>query len=84
MSRILKKFKKISRNQLLEKVILSNLTFMFNRIINRFEYYEDKERYSNEDLLYLTKELDNFYTLVANYITDIINDDRVISLLNKE
>jgi hypothetical protein len=84
MSRILKMFKKISKNQLLEKVILSNLTFMFNRIINKFEYFENKERYSNEDLLSLTKELDNFYTLVINYIIDIINDQRIITFLNKE
>jgi hypothetical protein len=84
MSRVLKMFKKVRKNQLLEKVILSNLTFVFNRIINKFEYFENKERYSNEDLLSLTKELDNFYTLVINYIHDIINDQRIISLFNKE
>lgn len=84
MSKVLKMFKKISQNQLLENILLSNLTFAFNRIVNKFQYFENKNVYTGDDLLFLTKELDNFYTLVIKYVDDIINDQRIISLLNKE
>ena len=81
MKKILKSFRKISKEPLIEKVIMSNLTFMFNKIVNKFEYFEDKAKYSNDDLLALTEELKNFYLLVINYIEDVVSDKRITKLI---
>lgn len=82
MKKVLKMFRKVSNHEILHKVILANLTFIFNNLSNKFQYFETKDRYSNHDLLILTKELNHFYILVDKYIADILNDKR-ISYLTK-
>ncbi|MFJ8246267.1 motility associated factor glycosyltransferase family protein [Peribacillus asahii] len=77
MIKVVKKFRNITKHEILEEVILSKLTFMFDTIINKFAYFEEKQKYTNDDLLQLVKELSTFYKLISTYIDDILNDERL-------
>lgn len=80
MQVIVKRFKKIAENTILTDIILSKLTFIFNRIINKFSYFDRKLNYSNEDLLSLIQELSEFYKVVIKYCQQLIMDRRLDSL----
>ncbi|MCK1995975.1 DUF115 domain-containing protein [Psychrobacillus psychrodurans] len=77
MQRIVKQFRLISGNTILTEIILSKLTFMFDRIINKFAYLEEKQHYTNDDLLSLIIELESFYDVVIKYSDDLIKDERL-------
>jgi hypothetical protein len=78
--KVLAKFNEIAGNRVMEKVILSNLTFMFNNIINKFVYFEEKSEYTDEDLFVLLKELSKLYGVVEMYLEEILNDPRINEL----
>lgn len=75
-------FKEISENKLIEEVLLSNLTFIFDNIINKVIYFDQKEEYSNSDLFELTNELANLYEVIIKYIGEILKDSRIQQYLD--
>jgi hypothetical protein len=77
---MLKTFNEIANNEIVERVILSNLTFMFDNIINKIVYYDLKNEYTLQDLLTLTKELSALYKVMKKYIEEILEDRRLQSL----
>lgn len=77
MGKIVKQFKNISRQKVLNEIILSKLTFEFNKINNVFLKMELKNNYKNNDLLNMIRELNKFYTVVSNYLNDILADMRL-------
>jgi len=77
MFKIVKRFKVISKNKILDEIILSNLTFIFDRVINKFKYLEEKHKYTNEDLLSLIEDLAEFYSIVNKYIEELLRDERL-------
>ncbi|WP_180968207.1 motility associated factor glycosyltransferase family protein [Cytobacillus massiliigabonensis] len=78
MIKVVKRFRKVAKHQLLEDIILSRVTFMFDSIINKFAYFDDKGKYSSDDLLELVHELNRFYELVNTYINQLLADERLM------
>ncbi|MDF2536393.1 MAG: hypothetical protein K0R18_2555, partial [Bacillales bacterium] len=78
--KMLKTFKKISNNELIEKIILKNITNIFNGILNKIIYAEEKNTYTNDDLLTIANELSKFYGSIYTYLEFILNDTRVINI----
>ncbi|WP_342540898.1 6-hydroxymethylpterin diphosphokinase MptE-like protein [Heyndrickxia sp. FSL K6-6286] len=83
MKLVTKKFKKLASNKILNEIIMSNLTFVFNQVSNKFKFFNHEENYTSENLMLLTKELLNFYHIVIKYIEEVLQDDRIASLVNK-
>lgn len=74
---MLNTFKEIAENKIVEQIILSNLTYMFDNIINKVVYYDQKGEYTLDDLFNLTKELSSLYKIMDKYLEGIINDSRI-------
>ncbi len=74
---MLQTFKEIAGNEIVERILLSNITFLFDSIINKVIYYDQKKEYTIEDLFALTKELSALYKLMAKYLTEILDDPRI-------
>jgi hypothetical protein len=70
-------FKEISGNKIIEEILLSNLTFIFDNIINKVVYFDHKQEYSHEDLFELLNELANLYKVIIKYIEEILADSRI-------
>lgn len=77
MPKVVKDFREISGNVVLEKILLSNLTFMFKAIINKFKMFDLKKKYMSQDYIDLIVELEKFYTLTDKFCADIIADERL-------
>lgn len=78
MVKVVKMFRGVAKHKVLEEIILSNLTFMFDSIINKFAYLEEKEKYISQDLLRMIKDLNRFYGLVEKYIGQVLEDERLL------
>ena len=78
MARVVKRFYKVTKHKVLEEIILSRITFMFDSIINKFAYFDEKLKYTSGDLLHLVNELDRFYELVETYIDRLLTDKRIM------
>ncbi|MBP2241985.1 hypothetical protein J2Z40_002558 [Cytobacillus eiseniae] len=77
MKKVVKGFHKVTKHKILEEVILSRLTFMFDNIINKFVYFDEKAKYISDDLLLLVNELNHFYELIEKYINSLLVDERI-------
>ncbi|MGB2873620.1 hypothetical protein, partial [Psychrobacillus psychrotolerans] len=77
MEKVVKGFRKIAQHTILEEVILSNLTFVFNRIVNKFNSFDLKKNYSSKDHVLLIEELDKFYNVVIEYTSELMADKRL-------
>lgn len=77
MLKVVKKFRKVTKHKLLEEVILSQLTFMFDAIINKLAYLEEKYTYTSDDLLEIVNDLNGFYKLILKFIEEIVSDKRL-------
>ncbi|WP_166462483.1 motility associated factor glycosyltransferase family protein [Psychrobacillus vulpis] len=77
MEKVLKDFRRIAANDMLNKVILSHLTFMFHRITNTFMMMETKRKYTSKDYLAMIEELETLYLLVSNYCDELLKDERL-------
>lgn len=75
--KVVKDFRKVAKHAILEEVILSNLTFIFNSIINKIQLVDSKSNHMSKDYLELVKELENFYTLIVQYSDEIMKDERL-------
>jgi hypothetical protein len=82
MKKVLSMFKKTRQHDIFENVILYQLSFVFNKIVNTFKYFETKPYYSNEERLKLLKELHTFMTLVEKYCHELLNNKRIQKLLD--
>lgn len=74
MRRVLKDFRKVSESDILEPVFLIRLSHQFKKIVNKFQYFEEKESYTNNDRVMLIRELKEFYSLVE-YISNKVTED---------
>ncbi len=79
MPKVVKDFSGIRQNAMLEEVFLSNLTFMFKTIINKFKMFDLKEKYMSQDYLELIIELEKFYALISKLCAEIMSDERLKS-----
>lgn len=77
MTKVVKRFHKVTKHKILEEIILSRITFMFDSIINKFAYFDEKMKYSSADLLLLVNELNRFYELIKTYIDSLLADVRI-------
>lgn len=77
MEKVLNDYRKITTNEILDKVILTHLTFMFKRIANTFSMMDNKKNYISKDYLKMIKELENFYLLVSKYSEELLKDERL-------
>lgn len=77
MEKVLKDYRKITKNEILDKVILSHLTFMFHRITNTFKMMDQKKNYTSKDYLAMIEELKGFYLLIFNYCDGLLTDERL-------
>jgi hypothetical protein len=82
MNRVLSIFKKTRKLDIFENVILTQLSFVFNKIVNTFKYFEAKPYYTNNERIKLVKELHTLMTLVEKYCNELLLDRRVQQLLN--
>jgi hypothetical protein len=78
--KMLATFKKITNNQIVDKILLINITNIFNGILNKIIYAEEKNTYTNDDLLSIANELSRFYGSIYTYLAFILNDSRVINI----
>lgn len=78
-SKAVQEYRKIRKQAVLEKIILSNLKFLFNGISNKIELLSYKPHYSKEERLELLNGIDNFYLLVVTYSDEILKDERLIN-----
>ncbi|WNF22610.1 6-hydroxymethylpterin diphosphokinase MptE-like protein [Mesobacillus jeotgali] len=78
MGKVVKRFRNVSKHKILEEIILSQLTYMFDSIINKLVYFEKKQRYTSDDLLIFVKELNSFYKLVSSFVKDLLINERLL------
>ncbi|WP_342566960.1 6-hydroxymethylpterin diphosphokinase MptE-like protein [Psychrobacillus sp. FSL K6-4046] len=77
MEKILKEYRKITGNKVLEEILLSYLTFLFKRITNTFKLMDNKKNYLSKDLLEIIKELDRFYSIIFSFSDGLLKDNRL-------
>ncbi|MFZ0578967.1 MAG: 6-hydroxymethylpterin diphosphokinase MptE-like protein, partial [Psychrobacillus psychrotolerans] len=82
MEKILKEYRKITANKVLDEVLLSYLTFLFKRITNTFKMMDNKKKYMSNDYLEMIKELEKFYSLIFSFSEDLLKDERLKQLHN--
>jgi hypothetical protein len=82
MKKVLSMFKKTRNHDIFENVILSQLSFVFNKIINTFKYFEVKSYYTNKERIKFVKDLHTLMALVEKYCNELLLDKRVQQLLN--
>ncbi|MBE1555015.1 motility associated factor glycosyltransferase family protein [Sporosarcina limicola] len=77
MSKVLRDFRKASKHTILEDVILANLKFVFNSIVNNIQLLSSEQNNTSKGYLALIKELETFYRLVIAYCDEISKDKRL-------
>ncbi|MGG3563607.1 6-hydroxymethylpterin diphosphokinase MptE-like protein [Neobacillus rhizosphaerae] len=77
---MLNTFNEIAENKIVEQILLSNLTYIFDNIINKVVYYDQKSEYTLEDLFSITKELSSLYKIMDKYLEGIIKDSRITKI----
>lgn len=79
MQKVVMGFRKVAQHTILEEVLLSNLTFVFNKIVNSFNSFDLKQNYTSKDHLLLVEELENFYIVLIEYTSKLVEDKRLVS-----
>ncbi|WP_046174424.1 motility associated factor glycosyltransferase family protein [Domibacillus indicus] len=77
MVKVVKEFRKVSKNSILEEVIMSRMTFAFDQVINKFKYLEEKDAYKSDDLLAMCRDLMDFYSLIYSLVEKVLTDQRI-------
>lgn len=77
-SKALRGYREIKKRVIVEKIILSNLKFLFNGVSNKIELLSYKPHYTNEEQIELLNEIDNFYLLAVTFTDEILKDERLI------
>ncbi|MDV6376987.1 DUF115 domain-containing protein [Sporosarcina sp. GW1-11] len=77
MPGIVKQFRAVSKHRILEDVLMTKLTFEFNRVSNVFQTMKPRNRYTTKELMNMISELHNFYQIIIKYLENILSDERL-------
>lgn len=77
LKRVLKLFKKVRELDLVENVLLNQLSFYVQQINNKFEYTFEKNTISNDDRVVMVKQIINLLEIIHGYILSILDDKRI-------
>lgn len=78
--KMLATFKEIANNEIVEKIILTKMTFIFDNIINSVIFREEKDEYNDDDLREISKEISTLYATILKYVDLILTDPRILNL----
>lgn len=82
LKRVLKIFKELRKQNIVEDILLKQLSFYVQKLNNKFEFSLDKEITTNEDRMEMVNDIIKLVTEVQKYLKEILNDDRINSYLN--
>lgn len=78
LKRILKIFKKFREIDLIENVLLNQLSFYVQIINNKFEFLFEEKTINNENRLEMVRQIIKLVELTNTYVNELLVDDRFI------
>ncbi|QXE00958.1 motility associated factor glycosyltransferase family protein [Terribacillus sp. DMT04] len=77
LRKVLKLFKEIRKNKMIEEIFLNQLSFYVQRINNKFEYNFEKEVITNQDRVEMVNDIIKLTREIHIYLIEVLCDPRI-------
>ncbi|MET3697647.1 hypothetical protein SAMN05877753_106245 [Bacillus oleivorans] len=77
LKRVLKLFKELRSQKIIEEIFLKQLSFYVQKLNNKFEYTFEKEIVSNQDRIEMVKDIIGLVEEIQKYLKEVLEDDRI-------
>lgn len=82
LSIVLKIFKELRKQKIIEDIFLKQLSFYVQKLNNKFEYTFEKEIITNKDRLEMVQDIIKLVNEIHNYLEEVLSDERIKGYLS--